>query len=135
MLLQAKFGNNIMLNIKTYISKPHLLAIAILKKVSPLMSDALYLRLRYWLELHRTLHLKHPRSFNEKIQWLKLYDRRPEYTQMADKVTAKEFVARKIGSDCIIPTYGVWEHYDDIDFSKLPNQFVLKTNHSGGGTL
>ena len=133
MLLQAEIGKGSMLNIKTYISQPRLLAIALLKKVSPLMSDALYLRMRYRLEMNRTLHLKHPRSFNEKIQWLKLYDQKPEYTQMVDKVTAKEFVASKIGSNCIIPTYGVWEHYDDIDFSQLPDQFVLKTNHSGGG--
>lgn len=68
----------------------------------------------------KKLHLKHPRTFNEKLQWLKLYDRRSEYTVMVDKVKAKEYVALKIGEEYIIPTLGVWEDPDEIDFDALP---------------
>jgi len=74
------------------------------------------------------LRLHHPRTFQEKIQWLKLYDRRPEYVAMTDKVAVKEIVARRIGSKYIIPTFGVWDNFDDIDFDTLPQRFVLKTS-------
>ena len=75
---------------------------------------------------------KNPKTFNEKLQWLKLYNRKPEYTIMADKIKAKEWVAERIGAEYIIPTLGVWDDPDDIDFEKLPNQFVLKCNHNSG---
>ncbi len=79
------------------------------------------------------LDLKNPKTFSEKLQWLKLYDRRPEYTIMVDKVKAKEYVANKIGEQYIIPTIGVWKDPEEIDFELLPNQFVLKCNHNSGG--
>lgn len=82
--------------------------------------------------MHRRLNLKNPETFNEKLQWLKLYNRKPEYTIMVDKVKAKEYVASKIGEEYIIPTLGVWEDPDDIDFKALPEQFVLKCNHNSG---
>ncbi|MDR0890975.1 MAG: hypothetical protein LBM05_02505 [Endomicrobium sp.] len=82
--------------------------------------------------MKRLLHLNNPKTFNEKIQWLKIYDRNPEYTIKVDKVLVKKYVANLLGNDIIIPTLGVWDSFDDIDFDKLPNQFVLKTNHSGG---
>lgn len=78
------------------------------------------------------LNLKRPKSFSEKLQWLKLYDRRPEYTVMVDKVKAKEYVASILGDEYIIPTLGVWEDPDEIDFDKLPDRFVLKCNHNSG---
>lgn len=70
------------------------------------------------------LIIDNPKTFNEKLQWLKLYNRRPEYTTMVDKYAVKRYVADKIGEKYIIPTLGVWEHFDDIDFNNLPNQFV-----------
>ncbi len=79
------------------------------------------------------LNLRSPRTFNEKLQWLKLYNRKPEYTQMVDKYAVKEYVAKLIGEEYIIPTLGVWNRVEDIDFDTLPNQFVLKTTHGGGG--
>ena len=82
----------------------------------------------------RRLDLKHPERYTEKLQWLKLYDRKPEYSRMVDKIAVKEYVAERIGQQYIIPTYGVWAHFDDIDFDGLPDKFVLKTNHSGGST-
>ena len=85
--------------------------------------------------MHKKLNLSNPRSFNEKIQWLKLYDRKPEYTQMVDKYEAKRYVADRIGNQYIIPTLGVWNHFDEIDFDSLPNQFVLKCTHDSGGLV
>lgn len=96
------------------------------------MSDEEYLRLKYRLIMGKELSLTNPQSFNEKIQWLKLYNRRPEYTTMVDKYAVKEYVARIIGEEYIIPTIGVWDNPNDIDFSVLPSRFVLKCNHNSG---
>lgn len=107
---------------------------SIMRRLSFLFKDdETYLKLLYLFELHKWPDLKHPKTFNEKIQWLKLHDRRPEYTIMVDKFAVKEYVAKVIGEEHIIPTLGLWEHFDDIDIDKLPNQFVLKTTHGGGG--
>ena len=97
-----------------------------------LFPERLYLRIRYYLEMGKPLHLDNPETMNEKLQWLKLHNRRPEYTQMVDKISAKEYVAKLIGDKYIVPTLGVWNHFDEIDFNSLPDSFVLKTNHSGG---
>ena len=86
----------------------------------------------YWLHLGKKLNLKNPKTFNEKLQWLKLYNHKPEYTIMVDKVKVKEYIAKLIGEEHIIPTLGVWDNPDDIDFDALPNQFVLKCNHNSG---
>ena len=94
--------------------------------------DKLFLKYRYWRVFHKRLNLKNPQTFNEKIQWLKLYDRKPEYTKMVDKYEAKKYIASVIGAKYIIPTLGVWEHFDDIDFETLPDKFVLKTTHDSG---
>lgn len=96
-------------------------------------NDAFYLRLLYFAEMGKFLHLKNPRTFNEKINWLKLHNRKPEYTQMVDKYAVKDYVAEKIGADYIIPTLNVWDRPEDIDWDTLPDQFVLKTTHGGGG--
>lgn len=79
------------------------------------------------------INWKNPMSFTEKIQWLKVYDYKPEYTQMVDKLAVKDYVAERIGQEYIIPTIGVWDRVEDIDWDSLPNQFVLKTTHGGGG--
>lgn len=94
--------------------------------------DKCYLGMMYALEMGHKLNLEHPRLYQEKLQWLKLYNRKSEYTAMVDKISAKDMAAKKIGEQYIIPTLGVWEKFDDIDFSQLPNQFVLKTNCGGG---
>lgn len=96
------------------------------------MPDEEYLKRRFKLMLGYDLDLDNPRSFNEKIQWLKLYDRRPEYTVMVDKVKAKQYVAGIIGEEHIIPTLSVWNDPDEIDFNALPERFVLKCNHNSG---
>lgn len=80
----------------------------------------------------KKLNLKDPKTFNEKLQWLKLYDRQPQYSQMVDKYAAKEYVADKIGAQYIIPTLGVYNRFEEINFDELPNQFVLKCTHDSG---
>ena len=115
------------------LTSPSFACLAILHKLSPLIkSDELYLKIVYWLSMGKRLNLKNPKTFNEKLQWLKLYNRKPEYTIMVDKVKAKEYVAKIIGKEHIIPTLGVWDDPDEIDFDALPNQFVLKCNHNSG---
>lgn len=96
-------------------------------------NDRIYLQMMFRLMMHRRLSLDNPQTFNEKLQWLKLYNRKPEYTKMVDKNAVKQYVANIIGEQYIIPTLGLWEHFDDIDFGALPQQFVLKTTHGGGG--
>lgn len=99
------------------------------------MSDKSYLKISYRLKCGKRLNLKNPKTFNEKIQWLKLYDRKPEYITMVDKCEVKKYVASLIGEEYIIPTLGVWDRFDDIDFSTLPEQFVLKCTHDSGGLV
>ncbi len=100
-----------------------------------LLKDKIYLRLLYKLEMGDKLDIQNPKTFNEKLQWLKLYDRNPEYTKMVDKYEAKKYVSNIIGEEYIIPTLGVWEKFEEIDFNLLPNQFVLKCTHDSGGLI
>lgn len=107
----------------------------IIQSLSKGIPDELYLKLLYKRTLGRELKLNPPESFNEKIQWLKLHDRKPLYTQIVDKYEAKKYVANIIGGDYIIPTFGVWKKFDDVDFDSLPNEFVLKCTHDSGGLV
>ena len=99
------------------------------------MNDKEYLSWLYRARMGRFPDLNHPKSFNEKLQWLKLNDRKPEYTEMVDKYLAKKYVEKRIGEKYIIPTLGVWDEFDQIEFEKLPDQFVLKTTHDSGGVV
>ena len=99
------------------------------------MSDESYIRLTYFLSFRRMPDLQHPQTFNEKIQWMKLHDRNPLYTRMVDKYEAKQFVAERVGAEYTIPTLGVWDNPDEIDFSTLPEQFVLKCTHDSGSVF
>lgn len=98
-------------------------------------SDRKFLEALFPLRVGYKLNLDNPQTFNEKLQWLKLYDRRPEYTQMVDKYEAKKYVANIIGEEYIIPTLAVYDCAEDIDFDALPNQFVLKCTHDSGGIV
>lgn len=97
------------------------------------LPDKWYLSLRYRCCMGHWIDWKHPKTFTEKLQWLKLYNRKPEYTKMVDKYAVKDYVSGIIGPEYIIPTIGVWNKPEDIDWDSLPNQFVLKTTHGGGG--
>ena len=96
------------------------------------LPDRLYLDLQFYHNFHRFPNWKSPKTFNEKIQWLKLYDHNPLYIDLVDKYAVKEIVGKKIGESHIIPTLGVWDRAEDIEWNKLPNRFVLKTTHGGG---
>ena len=99
------------------------------------MSDEDYLRKRYRQAFGRELNLDNPSTFNEKIQWLKLYDRKPVYTTMVDKYLAKDYIAERVGTEFVIPTLGRWDRFEDIDFHQLPDRFVLKCNHDCGSVF
>lgn len=106
---------------------------SILTNYLTFLPDQLYLSLRYRCRMGHWINWKNPKTFTEKIQWLKLYNRNQEYTKMVDKYAVKDYVAGIIGEDYIIPTLGVWDRPEDIDWDSLPEQFVLKTTHGGGG--
>ena len=96
------------------------------------MPDDEYLKRKFKVRLGRELNLDNPRSFNEKLQWLKLYNRKPEYTMMVDKYQVRNYIKDKLGEEYLIPLLGVWDDPDDIDFDALPDRFVLKCNHNSG---
>lgn len=98
-------------------------------------SDRKFLEKLFPLRVGYKLNLDNPQTYNEKLQWLKLYDRRPEYSRMVDKVEAKKYVADIIGDEYIIPTLAVYNNAEDIDFDALPNQFVLKCTHDSGSIV
>lgn len=89
----------------------------------------------YQARMDKKLDLNNPTTFNEKLQWLKLYDRNPLYPTLVDKYEVREYVKNKIGNQYLVPLLGVWDNFQDIDFSKFPNQFVLKTTHDSGGVV
>lgn len=97
--------------------------------------DESYLKLLYFIRMKKILNLKNPKTFNEKLQWLKLNDRKSQYSLMVDKYEAKKYVQSLIGEQYIIPTYGVWNSFNEIDFNSLPNKFVLKCTHDSGGVV
>ena len=112
-----------------------MLGYIILSKNPKLFSDKFYLKFMYNFFLGHRLDLKNPKAYTEKCQWLKLYDRKPIYTIMVDKYLVKEFVKERIGEKYVIPCYGVWDAPDEIDYDKLPKQFVLKCNHDSGSVI
>ena len=104
-------------------------------RVGLIFGDEIYVRVEYFIVFGKRLRLKNPQTYSEKLQWLKLHEGDPIYTRMVDKAEAKKYVTEIIGEEYIIPTYGVWNHFDEIDFDKLPDQFVLKTTHDSGGVI
>lgn len=99
------------------------------------IDDANYLKKGFRLTMKRELDLDNPKTFNEKLQWLKLHDRKDIYTKMVDKYEVKKYVADKIGDGYVIPTLGVYDKFDDINFDELPDQFVIKCTHDSGGLV
>ncbi|HOO22379.1 MAG TPA: ATP-grasp fold amidoligase family protein [Clostridia bacterium] len=102
------------------------------RRVLGFLPDKLYLKLMYYFKTGKKLNLKNPQTYNEKIQWLKLHDRNPLYATLVDKYAVKKYVADTIGEEYVIPLLGVWEKSEDIDFDKLPDEFILKTTHDSG---
>ena len=96
------------------------------------MPDKLYLSICYKAIFGKKINWNNPTTFNEKLQWLKIYNRNSLFTQMVDKYEVRKYVEKKIGKEYLIPLLGVWDNYDEIDFSVLPEKFVLKCNHDSG---
>ena len=122
-----------MQNIITYIKRPKMFSLAILSHFGTWLPDSLYLKIMFRLKMGYKLNLKNPQTFNEKLQWLKLYNRKPEYTRMVDKSEANTVAENILGKGYVIPTLGVWTKFEEIDFNSLPDSFVLKTTNGGGG--
>ena len=109
--------------------------LTILEIIAPIVPDILYLHIKYYCRMGKRLNLKNPQTFNEKLQWLKLYGRRPIDTILSDKYAVKEYISNTIGPEYVIPLLGVWNRFEDIDFDKLPDRFVLKCTHNSGGIV
>ncbi len=107
----------------------------VLRKTGRWLPDALFLKMKYRVSMGRRLHLCRPKTFTEKLQWQKLHDRNPLYHKLVDKAEVKPYVAGKVGAEHVIPTLGVWDRPEDIDWNSLPDQFVLKCTHDSGSTI
>lgn len=116
-------------------SKFHNITVKLATGIGSILPDELYLKIRYFFTFGHRLNLKNPRSFNEKIQWIKLYFRRDEMHTMVDKYEVRKHIEERIGSDYLVPILGVWKNFDDIDFNTLPNKFVLKCTHDSGSVF
>lgn len=122
--------------IKKVLKKPDVVINYIFTKAcSKYMSDEMYLKIKYKLLIGKYLNLENPITYNEKLQWLKLNDRNPLYTKLADKYEVRQYIKEKIGEEHLIPLLGVYDTFDEIDFDSLPNEFVLKTTHDSGGVV
>lgn len=113
------------------IKNPQLIVLDVFNKFSKYLNDEQFLRYRFRIVMGKRLDLKNPTSYNEKLQWLKLYDRNPLYTKLVDKVAVKDYVASIIGNEYIIPTLKVYKSPEEVRIEDLPERFVLKTNHDG----
>ena len=107
----------------------------LIKKYPRWMSDKFFIKVEWKMLMGYKLDLSHPQTFNEKLQWLKLYDHKPLYSTLVDKYRVKEYVAKKIGAEHVIPTLAVYQSVNEIDLNELPNRFVLKCNHDSGSVV
>lgn len=103
--------------------------------IASFLPDKLYLSIKFRINVGYWMNWKNPQTFDEKLQWLKIYYKRDDYTQLVDKIRVKDFVRSKIGENYVIPTLKIYENANDIDFTKLPNNFVLKCTHDSGGII
>ena len=122
-----------MSKIKKYLNNPSFIILKFDEFNLIRLKDEMFLKLKYKRYFGKKLNLENPKTFNEKLQWLKLHDRKDIYTTMVDKCETKKYVANTIGEEYVIQTLGVYDKFNDIDFEKLPNQFVLKCTHDSGG--
>lgn len=121
--------------IKVALKSPLKIPLKILVVCPWLSSDEFFLKLLFKQRMGYKLDFNNPKTYNEKLNWLKLYYRKPELSDLVDKFEVKKIIANQIGEEYIIPTYGVWSSFEEIDFDVLPNQFVLKTTHDSGGIV
>lgn len=119
-----------------YITKPKNIVLYLFNKAHfKFIPDKLYLKIKFRLEMGYKLDLDNPKTFSEKMQWLKLYDRKEIYIKMVDKYESKKIVEKKLGAKYVVPTYGIFNSFEEIDFDKLPTSFVIKCTHDSGGLV
>lgn len=121
--------------IKSILKYPQIILLLLDKKRIITLPDKKYLEYQYKRIFNKNLDLENPKTFNEKLQWLKLNDRNPKYVKMVDKYEAKKYVQDIIGKEYIIPTLNVYNSFEEIDFDELPKQFVMKCTHDSGGLI
>lgn len=105
---------------------------SLIRMIAPVLSDKTYLSKMFYYMMGRQINWEKPETYSEKLQWLKLYDRNPEYTKLVDKYEVKSYVTQKVGEQYVAKTLGVYDRPEEIDFAALPQRFVLKTTHGGG---
>lgn len=127
--------NKVIKIVKDIIKYPPYLFVCLAKMKIIKLQDERYLKIRYRALTGEKLNLENPKTYNEKLQWLKLYNRKDIYTTMVDKYDAKEFIKQVVGEEYVIPTYGVYESFDEIDFLKLPEKYIMKCTHDSGGLV
>lgn len=115
-----------------YLKNPLLFIETLVRKFMSWLPDKAYLSIIYRCRMGSWINWNNPQTFTQFLQWLKLYDRKTEYSSMVDKVEVKKLVTDKIGGQYVVATLAVWNHVEDIDLSILPDKFVLKTSHGGG---
>lgn len=124
------------MDIKTYIRKPEKIILSLGNHgLVKWMPDKLFITLAYQARMGKKLNWNELRTFNEKLQWLKLYDRKPIYKQYVDKFEVRKIVAKTIGEEYLIPLIGIYNTWDEIDIYKLPNKFVIKCTHDSGSVI
>lgn len=99
------------------------------------INDKMYISIKYYLIFKKKIDLENPKTINEKIQWLKLYDRNPKYVSLVDKIEVRRYVSQKIGEKYLVPILGIWNNVNEIDIDSLPKQFVLKCSHDSGSIV
>lgn len=134
-IYKRKTGEIMIKKLYTYLRHPQYFLLWLDIKGIVRLPDDLYLKIFYKKKIGKKLNLKNPQTFNEKMQWLKLNDRKEIYTTMVDKYDVKKYVANIIGEEYIIPTIGVYDNFDNINFDELPNKFVIKCTHDSGGVV
>lgn len=115
--------------ISTFLHDPRIILEKIIFSLRPLVTDVVYLKLLFLYRLGYSLDLRHPQTYSQKLQWIKLFDHNPLYTRMVDKFEVKDYVRKLIGDIYVIPNYGIWDSPEQIDWERLPNQFIIKTTH------
>ena len=122
-------------HIKKIVLNPKYILLVLDKIGLHFLDDKKYLKLKFEYSMDKKLDLDNPKTFNEKLQWLKINDRKDIYTKMVDKYEVKKYVSNIIGEEYIIPTLGIYEKFDEIEFDKLPKSFVIKCTHDSGGIV
>lgn len=120
------------MNLINYLKHPSYFILKLDKKNLIKLNDSIFLKIEYYKMLNKKLNLKDPQTFNEKLQWLKINNRKEEYSRFVDKYEVRNLIKEKIGEEYLIPLIGIYDKYEDINFEKLPQKFVIKPTHASG---